>query len=106
MSITAKISKENAASKDQVSVQFIPASIDGNGSIKIEEFNSYTYDSEGSEYLEGKKKWKQCSSSIYTSYIYFLINATSIIAIINTYKFFKISCSENECFTWISIKRN
>lgn len=49
MSITAKISKENVASTDQVSVQFIPASIDGNGSIKIEEFNSYTFESDGSE---------------------------------------------------------
>lgn len=44
-----RISKENLQSDTQVSAQFIPAAIDGNGSIKIDEFNSYNTDSEGSE---------------------------------------------------------
>lgn len=44
-----KISKENLQSETQVSAQFIPAAIDGNGSIKIDEFNTYTTDSEGSK---------------------------------------------------------
>lgn len=49
MSITAEITKEALNNLAKVSAQFIPASIDGNGSAKIDEFNSYTIEEDNSE---------------------------------------------------------
>lgn len=42
MPIKAKLSKQNISASEESEVHFIPASIDGNGAIKIDEyFNSY-----------------------------------------------------------------
>lgn len=52
MSIKAQITKEAVESADETKVHFIPASIDGNCSIKIDEyFNSYTEEANGREKL-------------------------------------------------------
>lgn len=48
MSIEAKISREALEQSEKLKVHFIPASIDGNGPIKINEyFNSYTEKANG-----------------------------------------------------------
>lgn len=49
MSIKAEITKESLEGLKEVSPQFIPAAIDGNGSIKINEFNSYTFEENNSK---------------------------------------------------------
>lgn len=52
MSIKAQIAREAVENSDETKVHFIPASIDGNGSIKIDEyFNSYTDSENGREKL-------------------------------------------------------
>lgn len=52
MSIKAKISKEAMEQAQQLKVHFIPASIDGNGPIKINEyFTSYTETANGGKKL-------------------------------------------------------
>lgn len=51
MSIELKITKEKLEGTD-AKVHFIPASIDGNGAIKINEyFNSYTETASGREFI-------------------------------------------------------
>lgn len=49
MAIKAELTKDALTNLKEVSPQFIPASIDGNGSIKIEEFNSYTFEENNSK---------------------------------------------------------
>lgn len=52
MSIKAQITQEAVETSDETKVHFIPASIDGNGSIKIDEyFNSYSETANGREKL-------------------------------------------------------
>jgi hypothetical protein len=52
MPITAQITKEAIESPSEIKVHFIPASIDGNGAIKIDEyFNSYNSEQNGSKLL-------------------------------------------------------
>lgn len=48
MSISTVISKEDVSSENELKVHFIPATIDGNGPIKIDEyFNNYTKEDNG-----------------------------------------------------------
>lgn len=51
MPIRAVITKEALNSADELNTHFIPASIDGNGSIKIDEyFNSYSSEESGGKF--------------------------------------------------------
>lgn len=52
MSIKAQIGKEAVESSEEAKVHFIPASVDGNGAIKIDEyFNCYTEEANGRELI-------------------------------------------------------
>jgi ribonuclease H2 subunit C len=51
MSIKADINKKDLVPENELKVHFIPATIDGNGPIKIDEyFNSYTKEENGGKY--------------------------------------------------------
>jgi hypothetical protein len=53
MPIKTQITKDAIESSDEIKVHFIPASIDGNGSIKIDEyFNSYNTEQDGSKSIK------------------------------------------------------
>lgn len=48
MPITAKITRESLENTPEVKIQYVPASIDGNGAIKTDEyFNNYTEEANG-----------------------------------------------------------
>lgn len=52
MSIKAKITKEQLDNHKDMTVHFIPASIDGNGEMKIDEyFNNYQQEENGGKIL-------------------------------------------------------
>lgn len=52
MPIKAQITREILDCSDDIKVHFIPASIDGNGAIKIDEyFNCYTEEANGCKLL-------------------------------------------------------
>lgn len=80
MPIKAQITKEAVNSAEKIKAHFIPASIDGNGTMKIDEyFNSYLVSEES-----GRK----------------IFNIDLIIA--ST----PMDFSANQLSAWLSIKRN
>lgn len=53
MPIKAQITRETVENSGEVNVHFIPAAIDGNGTIKIDEyFNCYNTEQDGSKLIK------------------------------------------------------
>ena len=53
MPIKAQITKESVGSFNEIQVHFIPAAIDGNGTMNIDEyFNKYNMEQDGSKFIK------------------------------------------------------